>query len=253
VGETYRLSWIDDERLKQAVSNVYTAMQQAMANSTLDDLQASVIDPFSLLFETTATKMTTEDWVKAETQRQVQKSWMNQVGYFHQDILGAVDGWVDLGRGDETEIDIKKEDESIFAEIKNKYNTQNKNAEISTRRTLEGLAQMYPDAEFYLVHIIRGTAYPYNKTWKRSGFETHPRIKKISGEAFYSLVTGSATALHDLYQVIPAVMQDIIAENQVLSLSDSTAMSELRQKAREPTEEGFREFFFKQAYRNSNL
>jgi hypothetical protein len=83
------LQWLSNDKLENAVLKVYLAMKKAMEATTLADLQTQIIDPFSVLFETGATDMTSEAWLKSEAQRQAQKSWMNQVGYFHQDILGS--------------------------------------------------------------------------------------------------------------------------------------------------------------------
>jgi len=102
------LTWISDDALELAVSNVYQAMFNAMQSTSLRDMQTQVIDPFSVLFETITTGTTTDDWLEREAQRQAQRSWINQIGYFHQEVLGSVNGWSDLGTGDETELDIKK-------------------------------------------------------------------------------------------------------------------------------------------------
>ncbi|MEM9954531.1 MAG: Eco47II family restriction endonuclease [Chloroflexota bacterium] len=246
------LPWISDQALEEAVLKVYLAMKNALADTTMSDLQSQIIDPFALVLETSATNLSVEQWIQAEAQRQAQKSWMNQVGYFHQEILGAVDGWTDLLAGDDSEIDFKKDDDSIYAEIKNKHNTMNSSSEKETRHKLERLVEAKPLATAYLVQIIRIRKHPYDELWTLKGFETHPRIRKISGELFYAKVTGYETALHDLYHTIPDVMKKIVEEHEELSLGKTSAMTELVEQSPNETNNEFLRFFIDFAYRNYN-
>jgi len=198
---------------------------------------------------TTNTKV--EDWLKSEVQRQVQRSWVNQVGYFHQEILGNVNGWVDLGTGNDTALDIMNQDKTIFAEIKNKQNTLNSSSARESHRKLESVANQYPEATAYLVQVIRKRNYPYNEIWNSISFNPHPRVIIISGELFYEMVTGSQSALFDLYNIIPIVLKNIINAQEELSPSELTAFVDLQENTKLPTEASYLKYFFDHAFRNS--
>ena len=245
------LPWISDDALTNAVLNVYKSMESALSDTTMDDLQSQIIDPFALVFETLATDLDVEQWLKAEAQRQAQKSWMNQVGYFHQEVLGAVNGWVDLGTGHESELDLMRADGRVYAEIKNKHNTLNSSSRTQARQKLGNVTQGKPDVTGYLVQIVRKRLYPYNEPWKVSGFETGDNIRLISGELFYELVTGSPTALADLFQVIPTIMSGIVQREGRLSAGRSTAIDDLLSVAASSQEDEFLRYFLRYAYRNA--
>lgn len=244
------LPWISNQDLEQAVLHVYEAMQKAFRDIDLDELQKNVIDPFPLAFETAATHLDTQAWLQAEAQRQAQKSWMNQVGYFHQEVLGSVAGWTNLGSGDMTHVDLMKDDGTVFAEIKNKSNTMNDSGRVETRNRLEHVAQQNPNATVYLVQIIRQRQKPYNEVWTLKDYSPNPRIRKISGELFYAEVTGVETALFDLFHVIPKVMQKIIQTHGKLSLEETSAAKDLESVVSKKTEQGFQDYFFRYAFRN---
>gem|GEM_PF-5623272 len=74
----------------------------------------------------------------------------------------------------------------------------------------------------------------------------------ISGELFYEMVTGEATALNDLYHAIPAVLQKIITENGSLSREKLEAMAQLQQQVTSQSEQDYRQYFFDYAFRNFN-
>ena len=76
-----------------------------------------------------------------ELLRQSDKTINTKIGEFHQELLSKVNGWVDLGIGDETEVDLKKEDNSIFIELKNKYNTVNSSSTKTCREKLENILE----------------------------------------------------------------------------------------------------------------
>lgn len=245
------LSWISDEKLEEAVLHVYHALGHALEGHNLEKFQKNIIDPFSLLLQTMLTEQKIEEWIIAETQRQVQKTTQNALGEMHEIILGAVDGWERLDNGHESGLDIRRTDGTIYAEVKNKYNTLNSNSETETYRELWAIAESDERITAYLVHIIRERKRPYDEIWVKNE-EWHPRVRKISGERFYELVTGSATALEDLYTVLPKVIAQIILNQGKINITQSKTLQELSDKigTEKPTGEGIMRYFFASAYPN---
>lgn len=243
------LSWISDEDLENAVLHVYQAFENAVRGVGLDSLQSKKIDPFSLMLEVRLSRLSLEDWLKNEKQRQVQKTIQNALGEMHQMILGSVDGWQDLETGHATGLDIANVDETVFAEIKNKYNTLNSSSAAKTYDKLVAAAENYPDATAYCVHIIGRGRHSYDSLWVRKN-TSHPQVHVISGDLFYERVTGVSTAIQELYQALPKVIDNVIATNGEIETSTSTVVDDLRKKVQPDslTEEAVMNYFFQSAY-----
>ena len=92
------LTFISDAALKAGVTRLLTVAEDAVARSIIE-AGRNKIDPFSALFEMAGFNLSYKDWQRAEQSRQAQKTLINEVGLFHQHILGGVAGWQNLGTG----------------------------------------------------------------------------------------------------------------------------------------------------------
>lgn len=177
----------------------------------------NVIDPFGPIFETAVNAMSANDWKKFEKSRQSQKTLQNAVGDFHNDILGSVDGWSSLKKGNE--VDLIKDDRSIIAEVKNKYNTVSGGKLVDHYEEFDNLvnrkASEYTGATAFFVQIIPKRPGPMNKCFtpsdKAKGMKKSPdeKIREIDGRSFYALVTGFDDALDQLHRQIPMAIQNL--------------------------------------------
>lgn len=245
------LNWIEDSDLINAVEKVYQTLQQALNTTSLKRLQANVVDPFSLVFETALTGMTMEEWISQETQRQVQKTLSNAVGEFHQEILGACAGWTNLGIGHPTKLDLKKSDDSVFAEIKNKHNTMNDASQREAHRRLLDVVHRYPKANVYLVELIRARKSAYDEVWVYKG-SSNPSLKKISGELFYAMVTEDEHAIFDLCRIISQVIADHRSEWGSVSSKTAGTYAQLTAKIGDSvSDDTILDYFVDSAFPNS--
>lgn len=114
------LNWISDYDLKEAINKLVSVAKEALANSE-KKFNKNVIDPFSAIFQVAGFGMDYKSWIISEKRRQSQKTMQNQVGVFHQIILGSVQGWDDMevGQG----VDLVCHEKKVIAEVKNKHNT----------------------------------------------------------------------------------------------------------------------------------
>ncbi|MEK6783814.1 MAG: Eco47II family restriction endonuclease [Bacteroidota bacterium] len=205
-----RLSWITDKELEHAVNHLLLTASEAKLN-TEKEFGKNVIDPFSALFEIAGFEIDYNTWIKSETTRQAQKTLQNHIGNFHQFVLGSVDGWVNMETG--SVIDLVSKEKKIVAEIKNKYNTVSGGKLADLYNSLEGLvmpkASIYKGYSAYYVAIIPKKPSRYDREFTPSEKEkgekcvANEKIRETDGASFYSLVTGSKTALEDLFQVLP--------------------------------------------------
>ncbi|MFO7656173.1 MAG: Eco47II family restriction endonuclease [Bacteroidales bacterium] len=166
-----------------------------------------------------------DTWLKSETTRQAQKTLQNHIGDFHQNILGKSYGdfhknskdmiWMNMKVGNI--IDLVSESNKAIAEIKNKYNTISggKLADLyySLDRLVSPKSSIYKGYTAYYVAIIPQNGKRYNKPFTPSDKDKGEKcpvsehIREIDGASFYSLVTGSDSALEDLFDVLPEVIK----------------------------------------------
>ncbi len=179
----------------------------------------NTIDPFSAMFDSIIQSLTSEKWLVKERGRQIQKTLENSIGEFHQNILGSMPGWENLGKG--KIIDIVNAEQLLIAEVKNKYNTAKGNNRVSIYDDLDqSLSNNYIGFTGYYVEIIpaRRKIKRYNKPFTPSDNKTktrrpaNERIRIIDGVSFYGLASKTSDALKLLYDVMPQVIADIIRQ-----------------------------------------
>lgn len=204
------LTWISRQSLTKIVKTLVIEARPKSEGLSYKNL----VDPFSALFDMSVNDMDYDQWVKSEIRRQQQKTLQNAIGKFHQCVLGSVAGWQDERVGGV--IDLTCQSKKIFAEVKNKFNTVKASDLISLYDTMSGLrgpVSKYEKFTGYYVQIIAKDKFdrPFvpsnNKTGNKAAVNEH--IREIDGSSFYELVTGSPTALEDLYDILPYVLQDV--------------------------------------------
>lgn len=240
------LEFISDEDLMKAIDTLYKTYARSFKEKTLKELNKNIIDPFKFQFDTLFLNGgRAEKTLSNEIFRQSDKSIANAIGLFHQQLLGSIEGFVETP---ELPCDVKKCDNTIFAEIKNKHNTMNVRSSSGVYEELEGIAKSNPKAMCYLIEIVAKKSS--DEVWKPTINEKtyeHPRIHKISADRFYELATGDKYAFYKLCKVLPKVAWDYLernlALNELASTSDGNAYKELVNNALEDQVGIFDEMF----------
>ncbi|MGD9569447.1 MAG: Eco47II family restriction endonuclease [Sedimentibacter sp.] len=208
------LDFISDEKLLNAIENLYKTYDRSFLRKSLKELNKNIMDPFKFQFDTIFLNQGNATvTMNSEIFRQSDKSISNAIGLFHQQLLGSIDGFCETP---ELPCDVKKCDNTIFAEIKNKHNTMNVRSAAGVYEELEGLAKSYPQANLYLVEIIAKKST--DEVWEQTINEkklSHPRIHKISADKFYELATGKKNAFKQLCEVLPIAIEDFIKLNNL--------------------------------------
>jgi hypothetical protein len=213
------LTYINDVDLENFVvdllKNGLKSKRSAEKNFT-----KNVIDPFATIFDAAISNINHDEWKKSEIVRQCQKTLTTRLGTLHQKILGKVDGWVDLGVGDE--VDLKNDSRRIIAEVKNKYNTVTGGSLIDQYNSLSDKVSKKASSWFeytaYFVNIIPKTSKRFNVPFQPSDRSTgspvakNVQVRKIDGASFYHLVTGRENALRELYCVLPTIIEKLMRE-----------------------------------------
>lgn len=203
------LKFISDKDLIAAVGKVVKIIESAE-----HDLYKNVIDPFSALFHGVTHSITYKEWIEQEKARQTQKTMQNAIGDFHQEILGSVPGWENLGKGGGLDVANKKM--KVIAEIKNKFNTTKGNHKVELYDAIKSKIKIkeYTDFIGYYVEVIPQGKNEYDKSFVPSDNKTKKRrptnkkIRVIDGKSFYALATGREHALRELFEALPHVLVD---------------------------------------------
>ena len=81
---------LSDDQIKKEVEFILNRMNKEI-NEIENKYQRQVIDPFSALFEQIIFNNNISSWKKSEFNRQLQKTFGNLLGLFHQNLLCALD------------------------------------------------------------------------------------------------------------------------------------------------------------------
>lgn len=208
------LKFISDDDLIYAIDKVVRKIRSSNHDAT-KHLHKNVLDPFSAIFQGVTNSLSYNMWLEQEKARQTQKSMQNSIGDFHQDILGSIIGWKNLGVSGG--LDVLNEEMKIIAEIKNKFNTTKGNHKTEIYDAIEAKLsnKKYSGFTGYYVEIIPQSRKTYNKPFTPSDNKVNKqrpineKIRIIDGASFYSLATGSRHALKELFGVVPVVLKNV--------------------------------------------
>jgi len=223
--------YIEDERLTSVVHDVLQSINSELQEID-DTFYDNVIDPFSAIFDASIQNISYEEWTKQEQQRQVQKTLQNTIGYFHERIIGCINGWENPTAGG---YDVENATKKIIAELKNKHNTMNSStSEAVYTKMAEFLDESKKDYIAYVVTIVPKNSARFNKTFcpsvRGERLPEREDIRVVDGATFYEIATGDEQALKKLYTCLPKVISTILGTDE-LEETEKTKFNELFTRA----------------------
>ena len=219
------VDFVSDSNFLDCVKWVCDSYPKGESKVDIKWMKRNTIDPFKQVFDIINTNINVETWIIKEKFRQEDKTINNTIGEFHQKLLGKVAGWVDLGTGDQTQVDLRKRDNSVFIELKNKSNTVNADSKSKVREKLERAVSSYPKAIGYWAYILGTGGKSGEDIWKYKG-KINPRIKRIWGKNVYQLVTGDPDALFKVWKALPTAIKEVLKNGNTLSPSEAGKLLE---------------------------
>lgn len=198
------VDFISDEHLLNCIENLHKAYLKAKNNITKKNFYSNKIDTVKLTFDAQFNAVNQENLIQAEILRQIDKSINNSIGTFHEQILGGIKGFQ---VGNLSGFDIKANDDTLFAVFK--FEELSKNIEDCIFEKLTKDAQIIKKAKFYLVDFTIDANYfekwiVGNEEYKVS----HKNVYKISGWAFYDLLTQQVNSFSKLQSKLQISIQD---------------------------------------------
>lgn len=202
----YGLSFISNKNLFNHVLETVKGYSMSM---NLKIFNSNLVDPIKLTFDSLVYSQSVEKTIENEVLRQFDKTNSNLIGYFHQNIFKYFDEkWTVPKVG----YDVLCAKEHIFVEIKNKHNTMNSSS--STKTYMRMLNTLLEDAEStcLLVEVIakKSQNIPWVITIDKLKQNANDRIRRVSIDKFYEIVTKEANAFMKLCEVIPIVINDVV-------------------------------------------
>ncbi|MDR1033579.1 MAG: Eco47II family restriction endonuclease [Bifidobacteriaceae bacterium] len=236
-----KLKFISNEHFKEHVQATISNYGEKLIPYDLEKFNSNTIDPIKLIFDKTVYRYSWEEIIKNEIFRQRDKSNNNSIGYFHQRIFQYIDnctvpqeGWDVIVQKDE-KITLPEGDnvKTIYVEMKNKHNTMNSAASGKTYIKMQHQLLSDDDCACFLVETI--AKHSQNITWniKVDGeSKSHKRIRRVSMDEFYSIVTGESDAFYRMCMALPAVIEEVISDSAALAVPNDTVIDELQEIAK---------------------
>ena len=223
------VNFISDEHLLTCIENLHKSYLKAKKKISKKNFYTNKVDTIKLTFDSKFNDINEDDLIQSEIRRQIDKSIHNSIGTFHEQILGGIKGFE---VGNLSGFDIKAEDNTLFADIKNKHNTMNSSSSEALFQKLARYADDYKKAKCYWVQILAKGSF--NEHWKGdiNGKEySHSRVFKISGDQFYALLSGQNDALFQLYSALPKAIEDYLKTYKSESnAKENSALKEITSK-----------------------
>lgn len=206
------VDFVSDEHFLECVRHVCDAYPSPSSAIDMKRLSRNGIDPIKMIFDMLSGRIDFKKWLQSEKVRQEDKTINNKIGEFHQMLLGGVKGWTDLGIGDDSHLDLRKNDGTIVIEIKNKHNTMNSSSTAKCREKLESSVNSNPRTTAYWAFIVSKNGSSGEAVWEYKG-RINPRIKKIWGTNVYELVTGDPKALENTWKALESAIHDVLKDS----------------------------------------
>lgn len=180
--------------------------------------------------------------LKAKFFRQRDKANNNSIGYFHQKIFQSIKGCKVLPHGWDIifqkksgiEIENCGKVSKIFVEMKNKHNTMNSAASAKTYMKMQGRLLKDDECACFLVEVIAKKSQ--NIAWAVSldgQRQVHKRIRRVSIDEFYKIVTGKKDAFYQLCMILPRMIEEVILNFEDLNIPRDTVFDELKSNSAE--------------------
>ena len=230
MSDNYCISFIKQKDFEHHVAQTIEKYNKSLKSINLKKFNKNIIDPVKLTFDKALFKKEIEDIIESELHRQRDKSNTNAIVYFHQNIFKYIanckvpkQGFdVIFSQGDGTK---------IYVEMKNKHNTMNSSSSKSTYITMQNHILNNPNDICCLVETIAKRSQDVE--WKctiNKKKVSHKKIRRVSMDKFYEIVTGVNDAFYLVCKQLPITIEKLIKNNIVDTAEHDTVIDELKAK-----------------------
>lgn len=221
----WKLNFISEKDFTNHVKATIDKYGEKLDSYDIVRFNKNIVDPIKMIFDKTVYQSTWEEIVSNEIFRQRDKSNNNDIGYFHQRIFqyitncrvpdnGKEGGWdVIFQKADGIHLPDGDIVHTVYVEMKNKHNTMNSSAAGKTYIKMQSQLLDDDDCACFLVEAIAKKSQNIKWTTTVDGKNvSHKKIRRVSLDQFYALVTGQEDALFQMCMVLPSVIEKVIKE-----------------------------------------
>lgn len=236
----WTLDFITEEDFVKHVGATIEKYGGKLESYDIKRFNKNIIDPVKLIFDKTVYQSSWEEIVGNEIFRQRDKSNNNDIGYFHQGIFRYIDKCRVPGNGKEGGWDVIYHNETgvmlpggdivhtVYVEMKNKHNTMNSASAGKTYIKMQSQLLDDDDCACFLVEAIAQKSQ--NIKWETTvdgKRVSHRRIRRVSLDRFYAIVTGEEDAFYKMCMVLPGVIERVVKQDNTVQVPHDTVMQEL--------------------------
>lgn len=244
---SWELSFISEKDFTNHVKDTIDKYGEKLESFDIVRFNKNIVDPIKMIFDKTVYQTSWDEIVGNEIFRQRDKSNNNDIGYFHQRIFqyinnchvpdnGTEGGWdvifqvpegITLPEGDIVH--------TVYVEMKNKHNIMNSAAAGKTYIKMQSQLLDDDDCACFLVEAIAKKSQNIKWSTTVDGKSvSHKKIRRVSLDQFYALVTGQEDAFYKMCMVLPKVIEKVVNEGgEDVKVPHDSVMSELRRIAKE--------------------
>ena len=244
---SWELSFISEKDFTNHVKDTIDKYGEKLESLDIVRFNKNIVDPIKMIFDKTVYQTSWDEIVGNEIFRQRDKSNNNDIGYFHQRVFqyinnchvpdnGTEGGWdvifqvpegITLPEGDVVH--------TVYVEMKNKHNTMNSAAAGKTYIKMQSQLLDDDDCACFLVEAIAKKSQNIKWSTTVDGKSvSHKKIRRVSLDQFYALVTGQEDAFYKMCMVLPKVIEKVVNEGgEDVKVPHDSVMSELRRIAKE--------------------
>lgn len=219
---SYGLDWLDENELFEITKKTFAKALNPTKKKTAPP------DPFTLVAYAVVTNNNLDEARDFEAERAINKTLSNEVGLWHQHVLGLADGWEDLGAAGGG-VDLRSSlidaryNKPIIAEVKNRFNTIKASDEKKLWDQLDMLARS-TNSVAYVFQIVPEKCEQYDRPWNVSGREPRENVRCCDGVTAYNMVFKRKNALQEIYGVLPDIFSDVTGKATVIDKSASESL-----------------------------
>lgn len=240
----WNLSFISKEDFVRHVSATIDNYGKKLESYDIRMFNQNIIDPIKMIFDKNVYQVSWNEMVNNEIFRQRDKANNNDIGYFHQRIFQYIDNCHVPENGKEGGWDViyKTPDgiqlpdgdivHTVYVEMKNKHNTMNAASSGKTYIKMQSQLLDDDDCACFLVEAIAKKSQ--NIKWETTVDNkkvSHKRIRRVSMDQFYAIVTGQEDAFFQLCMVLPDVIEKVVDKEIADKVPHDTVIDELERIA----------------------
>lgn len=239
--ENWPLNFISENNFTKHVMATIEKYGEKLESYDIKKFNSNTIDPIKMIFDKTVYQTSWEEMIGNEIYRQRDKANNNDIGYFHQRIFQYFDKCHVPENGKEGGWDVIYQNEegivlpdgevvhTVYVEMKNKHNTMNSAAAGKTYIKMQNQLLNDDDCACFLVEAIAKKSQ--NIKWETTvdGKKvSHKRIRRVSIDQFYGLVTKEEDAFFKMCMVLPRIIEKAVSQELDNTVPHDTVIDELR-------------------------